>query len=220
MKRETAERVRSRLVEAFGRPAACFLDPVETLVLTILSQHTTDANRDRAFSSLRERFGSLDAVAGASETEIAEAIRVGGLQHQKAKAIRASLDRIRAERGSLDLRFLKRRSAGQAVEWLAELPGVGPKTAGIVVLFSLRKPYFPVDTHIARVLRRVGWISTKTDPHDEVNALLPRDVELMADLHLSLIRLGRTLCRPRKLACGECPIRSECAVGKRGSEPA
>ncbi|MEW5825205.1 MAG: endonuclease III [Candidatus Bipolaricaulota bacterium] len=214
MQREEMECVRDRLVAALGAPQQQPQDAVETLVLTILSQHTTDANRDRAYASLLRRFGSLDALAGAEESQIADAIRVGGLQRQKAASISRTLNRIRAARGRLDLDFLRLTSVNEALAWLTALPGVGPKTAGIVLLFALGKPYFPIDTHILRVLRRVGWMGRRGDPHRLANAALPQDVSLLAELHLLLIQLGRTTCRPRRPRCGECPIREFCAHGR------
>jgi len=204
-----------RLSERFGSPTDRPRDPVETLVLTILSQNTTDVNRDRAFASLLERFATLAEIADARESEIADAIRVGGLQRGKAHAIRETLRRIRAERGRFDLEFLRAMDVDAALSWLLEFDGVGRKTAGIVLLFAFGKAYFPVDTHIRRVLTRVGWIRGNEEPHDRVNGILPRDAKLMASLHLLLIQLGRSLCRPRDPICSECPIRERCSHGRR-----
>ena len=95
--------------------------------------------------------------------------------------------------------------------WLLASPGVGKKTAGIVMLFSFGRPYFPVDTHIRRVLTRVGLVEPSGDPHDQANAVLPPDAPLMAALHLQIIRLGREICHPRRPECSRCPIRDECA---------
>jgi len=205
----------ARLANRFGPSRPESRTPVEELVLTILSQNTTDANRDRAFASLLDRFGTLAAVAEADEPEIAEAIRIGGLQQQKARAIREALRRLGAERGELDLGFLDDLSVEDALKWLLDLPGVGLKTAGIVLLFSFGKPYFPIDTHIRRVLARVGWIRGGEEPHRRVNSILDPEPALMADLHLHLIRLGRSLCHPRNPECDECPILERCEEGGR-----
>jgi endonuclease-3 len=204
-----------RLASRYGPVAETERSPVETLVLTILSQNTTDTNRDQAYASLLDRFATLEAVARAPEAEIEEAIRVGGLQKQKAHSIRASLTRILDERGRLELDFLGTLDLSEALVWLLDLPGVGRKTAGIVLLFSFGRPYFPVDTHIRRVLTRVGWLQGREEPHRRVNRLLQDDPRLMSDLHLQLIRLGRTLCKPRAPLCGECPIRDRCRHGRR-----
>ncbi|MGB2983937.1 MAG: endonuclease III [Candidatus Bipolaricaulia bacterium] len=188
---------------------------METLVLTILSQNTTDTNRDRAYASLIDRFRTVEAIAEAEEGEIADAIRGGGLQQQKAHAIRESLRHIESEQGRMSLAFLESLKLEDALAWLLALPGVGRKTAGIVLLLSFGKPYFPVDTHIRRILTRVGWIRGREEPHRRVNSILGKDPELMADLHLQLIRLGRALCSPRNPLCGECPIRERCRHGRR-----
>jgi len=213
---ETALWIAEKLDQQFGPVEPRPGDPVETLVATILSQNTNDTNRDRAYRSLIERFKTLEAVAEANEEEIAEAIRVGGLHRGKAHSIKASLKRIIEERGSLDLSFLSEFATGEGLDWLLSLPGVGDKTAGIVLLFALDKPYFPVDTHIRRVLKRVGLIGNGEDPHRVMNATLPKDPGLMRGLHLHLIRLGRTVCRPRRPDCPDCPLSPGCLHNKGG----
>ena len=204
----------ARLEGQFGSAVEGERSAVETLILTILSQNTTDTNRDRAYAALIDRYGTLDGVAEAPEEEIANVIRVGGLQQQKARSIRSSLDRILAERGSLDLSFLDEMDLDQALGWLIDLPGVGRKTAGIVLLFSFGRPFFPIDTHIRRILTRAGWLDGKGEPHTRVNGYLAPDPQLMYGLHLQLIRLGRTLCKPQRPCCDECPILDRCAHGR------
>jgi endonuclease-3 len=203
-------KIAARLRDRYGSIEVTRRDPVEELVLTILSQNTNDRNRDRAYAALMERFGSLAAVKDASPEEIAAAIRVGGLHHRKGERIKQVLARIAAERGKLDLSFLGELPLDAALSWLLSFPGVGRKTAGIVLLFSFGKPYFPVDTHIARVTRRLGLVGPKEDPHAKMNALLPPDPALMAQLHLGLIRLGRELCSPRRPKCSPCPLCDLC----------
>jgi len=217
--RAKAVRIAARLIDHYGRPHVDPANPVQSLVVTILSQNTSDTNRDRTYTSLLERFGTLDAVRTAPIGAIGHAIRVGGLHHQKSERIREVLRRIHRERGQLDLSFLGDLDLDSAIDWLLASPGVGRKTAGIVMLFSFGKPYFPVDTHIRRVLGRVGLIEAKGDPHKQANALLPRDPALMASLHLLIIRLGREICRPRKPDCPICPIRTECAWASREPTP-
>ncbi len=214
MERRAAEWIRNRLAETYGPPSVPRGDPLETLVATILSQNTNDANRDRAYASLLKRFGSLERVSRASEADIEAAIRVAGLQAQKARTLRDILARVRATAGKLDLGFLGRMSSEDAFSWLRASRGVGTKTASIVLLFSFGLPFFPVDTHVGRVLRRVGTIPARGDAFRYAAGALPRDSALLLDLHLLLIQLGRTLCRPRRPVCGVCPIQSRCEHGR------
>ena len=209
-----------RLNERFGTVSTETDDPVETLVLTILSQNTNDTNRDRAYASLLEAFGSLDAVRDQPLEAVAAAIRVGGLHRQKAQSILHALDRIAQERGALDLSFLGEQPMDEALSWLLRLPGVGKKTAGIVLLFSFRRPYFPVDTHIRRIATRIGWLSEQDDPHDRMNRLLPADPSLMRRLHLHLISHGRSICKARNPQCDACTLRTVCAFGAADQERA
>ncbi len=202
--------IESRVSACYGEISAQKRDPVKTLIKTILSQNTNDGNRDRAYQSLLDRFETLPAVKEAPVEEIAEAIRVGGLPRQKALRIKQVLLRIEQEQGSLDLSFLSGLSLDKAMAWLLASPGVGKKTAGIVMLFSFGKPYFPIDTHIRRVLTRVGLAEPKKDPHDRLNAILPKGPTFMATLHLHLIRLGREVCHPRCPDCPACSLRDGC----------
>lgn len=206
--------IKARLSARYGEISLQRADPLETLIKTILSQNTNDSNRDRAYRSLRRRFGSLTAIKDAEVKEIAEAIRVGGLHRQKALRIKQVLQRVEQETGSLDLSYLGGLSLDEGMAWLLASPGVGKKTAGIVVLFSLGKPYFPVDTHIRRVLTRLGVVEPQEDPHDRMNAMLPKDPQFMATLHLYLIQLGREVCRPRCPDCLHCPLNDRCKWAK------
>lgn len=212
--------IADRLIGHYGVPEIEIIDPIENLVLTILSQNTTDVNRDRAFASLMKTFGTLDRVRLAPIADMAAAIQVGGLQHQKSRSICNALNQIMAERGSLDLSFLNDLSLSDAVAWLRALPGVGPKTAGIVILFSFHRPFFPADTHIRRIMSRLGLVPEKGDPHPHLNELLPADPTLMQQLHLLAIRLGRALCHPSKPECEGCPLHPECLWTRaHGSTP-
>lgn len=202
--------IAARLLDHYGAIALPRSDALTTLIKTILSQNTNDGNRDRAYRSLFGHFGSLAKVKDAKVEKIAEAIQVGGLHRQKALRIKKVLQRIEQEQGSLELSFLGELSLDGAMAWLLASPGVGKKTAGIVLLFSCNKPYFPVDTHIRRVLTRIGLIGPREDPHDRLNAILPKDPLFMATLHLHLIRLGRELCHPRRPACRTCPLGEGC----------
>lgn len=182
-------------------------DPLDVLIKTILSQNTNDANRDRAYTALRQGFPTWEAVAAAPEAAIAEAIRPGGLHRQKARVIKHVLNTLLRERGQLKLDYLADMSLEEAMRELMRFPGVGKKTAGIVLLFALKKPYFPVDTHIKRITRRLGWVKSG-DPHDKLNPLIPD--ELKYQLHLHLIRHGRETCRARRPRCADCILNDLC----------
>jgi endonuclease-3 len=207
-----------RLAERFGRPGICGheTDPVRNLVLTILSQNTTDANRDRAYDLLMERFPTLSSLAAARPSEVEDAIRSGGLAKAKAKAILGALARLREERGGYSLDFLRGMPLPAAREVLTSFPGVGVKTANIVLLFSFGLPAFPVDTHILRVTKRLGLVPAAAtlakaaillEPHVETGDHGP--------LHLNLIRLGREVCKPRNPLCAGCPLLPVCPEGAR-----
>ncbi len=185
---------------------------LDLLLRTILSQHTSDRNRDRAFAALREAFPSWDAVLAAPTEAVADAVRGAGLHRQRAERIQAVLRRVRAAQGTLALDFLGRLPDDQAAAWLLALPGVGKKTAYVVLLFGFGRPFFPVDTHIARVTKRLGVWDGRGDPHDALGPLVPAGREL--PLHLHLIRLGRETCRPRSPRCPHCPLLDLCPHGR------
>ena len=201
-----------RLLDRYGEIEFTTSDPVEELITTILSQNTNDTNRDRAYHSLINRFGGLAGVKDAPTQEIAEAIKIGGLHNQKSIRIKEVLERIMRERGSLNISFLSDLPLDEAIAWLLSFPGVGKKTAGIVMLFSFDKPYFPVDTHIKRVSQRLGLADAKDDPHIRMNEIIPHDAALMRRLHLQLIRLGREVCHPRNPDCVNGPLHERCPV--------
>jgi len=137
-------------------------EPIDELIATVLSQHTNDINRDRAFEQLKKRFPSWEQVLRAPVRSIASAIKPAGLSNQKAPRIKAILQQIaEANDGNLTLDFLERMPPDEALAWLKRLPGVGPKTAACVLLFSFGKPVFPVDTHIFRISKRLGWLDEK-----------------------------------------------------------
>ncbi len=212
-------RVVSGLLAArFGRPDVCAheTDPLRNLVLTILSQNTTDANRDRAFDRLAKRFPTLPALAAARPSELEEAIRVGGLAKAKAKAILGALARIREDRGGFSLDFLRGMPLSAAREYLTSFPGVGVKTANIVLLFSFGMPAFPVDTHVLRVTKRLGLVPVTFPLAKAALALEPHvGAGDHGPLHLNLVRLGREVCRPRNPLCAECPLLAVCPEGAR-----
>jgi len=208
-------RIASRFEELYGPiPWKSHGDPLDILILTILSQNTNDTNRDRAYESLKEKFPSYEAIVKADVEKLAEAIQVGGLHRQKARRIQKILRAIQAEHGKFSLDHLKELSREEALQDLLQHDGVGKKTAGIVLTFSLNKPYFPVDTHITRITRRLRLIKNKQDPHDVMNRLVPD--HLKYQLHLHLIRHGRETCKARKPLCEPCVINDLCPVPAKG----
>ena len=190
-------------------------DPLSELIVTILSQNTSDLNSRRAFDSLLSRFGAWEAVAGGSVEDIAESIKLGGLAQVKAPRIKQILQQIQAQRGSLDLKFLKKMPVAEAKTWLRSLPGVGPKTAACVLLFSLGKPVLPVDTHILRVAKRLGLIDSSVSAekaHEVLGEMVPsRDVY---QFHIHMIEHGRRVCKAQRPRCRECVLLKICPTGQ------
>jgi endonuclease III len=207
-----ARQVYRRLLDFYGEPVwRTPLPPVDELVSTILSQNTNDLNRDRAFESLRSHFPTWESVRLAEPLAVIAAIRPAGLANQKGPRIQQVLKDIFAERGSLDLTFLKELPIDEARAWLMKHKGVGPKTAAIVLLFSLGRPAFPVDTHIFRITGRLGLRLEKMtveQAHKYLEKLLPP--EMFYATHLNLIRLGREICIARKPTCDRCPLCPVC----------
>jgi endonuclease-3 len=214
---ELARQVHQRLLDFYGQPTwRNPLSPLDELVSTILSQNTNDTNRDRAYNSLRKRFPTWEAVRDAETATVIEAIRPAGLSNQKGPRIQQVLRQITAERGSLDLFFLKDLPLEEARRWLMKFKGIGPKTAAIVLLFSLGRPAFPVDTHIYRVTGRIGLRLEKMtveEAHIHLEKILPPETYFAA--HLNLIRLGREICAARKPNCLVCPLCDLCAFGQK-----
>ena len=213
-----ALKIHKRLLTTYGQPTwRNPLPPIDELVSTILSQNTNDTNRDRAFTALRTQLPTWELVRDAPVRKVIEAIRPAGLANQKGPRIQSVLRQITAERGSLDLTFLKDLPLEEARAWLMKFKGVGPKTAAIVLCFSLGRPAFPVDTHIYRVTGRIGLRPPNMSveqAHAHLESIFPPESYYAA--HLNLIRLGREICHPRKPACLDCPIRDLCEAGLDG----
>ncbi len=204
--------VHQRLLAAYGDPERrrCG-DPVGQLVATILSQNTSDVNTERAYAALRAAFRDWRAVMEAPTEAVAEAIRSGGLANQKAPRIQAALRRIHEARGDFDLDWLAALPVDEARRWLDDLPGVGNKTASIVLLFCFGRPAFPVDTHVHRVTRRLGLAPAKASP-DQVMRIIEAHTppDWFYPLHLNLIRHGRAVCKARAPRCDGCPLADIC----------
>jgi len=190
-------------------------DPLDMLVSVILSQATSDVNSRRTFAALKRRFPTWDAALRAREATIAATIKAGGLANQKAKVIKHLLRQIKTEHGTLDLSFLHEMTADEAAKYLSQFRGAGPKTVACTLLFACRKDVFPLDTHIFRVLRRVGLIPQKCSDaraHEIMNALVPPGK--FYSFHVNLIRHGRKICRPREPLCTRCPVVEYCDYGQ------
>jgi endonuclease III len=201
-----------RLEAAYGKAVLRTRRPaLDELVLTILSQNTSDRNSEHAYARMRERFPTWEDVRDAPETELVEALRPGGLAVQKAPRIQAVLRDL----DRLDLEWLGGLPADEAMRWLVALPGVGPKTASCVLLFSLDVPVMPVDTHIHRIALRVGLVPAGTTA-DAAHALLTEMTppDRMLEAHLLLIRHGRTTCTARRPRCEECVLLDLCDYGR------
>ena len=201
-----------RLSALYGRPVwRPHGDGMTELVLTILSQNTSDTNSGRAFMRLVSRFPSWEELMAAAPREIEREIRAGGLATTKAPRIKAILEEVWGRIGSFDLSFLRETPLAEAKGWLRSLPGVGPKTAACVLMFALGRPALPVDTHVQRVGQRLGLVPAKTgaaEAHDVLEAVLaPEEVY---PFHVSLIKHGRQLCRAQRPLCAECPLNDRC----------
>jgi endonuclease-3 len=205
------------LERAYGEPVNKWTgwDVLDMLVAVILSQATSDANSDRTYDALKKRFPTWDAVLRARPQTLVETIRLGGLANQKAAVIRELLREVKERHGSFDLSFLRASPASEAVEYLASFRGVGPKTAACTLLFACGLDVFPLDTHIFRILRRVGLIPAKCSDrfaHEVMNRVVPAGK--FYPFHVNLIRHGRKLCRPREPICERCPIVEYCDYGR------
>jgi len=202
----------STLTNSYGPfPEEPRLDPAHELTFTILSQHTSDINSERAFQGLMNTFGDLMSVAQAEVSEIEQAISRGGLAKIKAPRIKAILNRILELNGSLDLSFLSEMPLQEAKTWLRQLPGIGPKSAGIILNFSLGMPAMAIDTHIYRVCQRLGLIGKKVTV-DKAHELMEEavDPEQVFTFHIAFITHGRQICKAQRPLCEECLLAKHC----------
>ncbi len=221
---EIAEKIREEkpfhyivqnLESSFGEPKLSRKsDPLAMLINIILSQATSDVNSHRTFKNLKERFVNWEAVLAADESEIADAIRLGGLANQKAKVIKNLLAQIKETHGKLSLKFVEKMSDESARDFLNAFRGVGPKTVACTLLFASHKEVFPLDTHIFRILKRMGILPEKISDggaHKLLDELVPKGK--FYSLHVNLIRLGKQICRPREPLCEQCPLIEYCDYG-------
>lgn len=211
------KKVSAKLEKLYGKKRwQVHSDPLSELIATILSQNTSDLNSHRAYLSLKSRFKTWDNVRKAKARQIANTIRSGGLADIKAKRIKVILQQIFEENGKLNLNFLKRWSTEKIREYLGRYQGVGEKTIACVLLFSLKRPALPVDTHVLRVSRRLGLVPPKTDAR-KAEWMLEELVspQRVYRFHLDLIKHGRKICKAANPRCPECVLLEICDYGEK-----
>lgn len=213
------QRIAAHLRELYGYPRwREHLSPIDELVSTILSQNTSDTNRDMAFNRLKARFESWEEVRDADPEAVIDAIRPAGLANQKGPRIQAALQHLTQTQGAISLEHLRSMPTADAKRWLTSIHGIGPKTAAIILLFAMNKPAFPVDTHVHRVTRRLGLIGEKVSAekaHEALEAIVPQ--EDFYAFHLQVIQHGREVCHARNPKCEICPLQDECLYYQRNA---
>jgi endonuclease-3 len=213
-RRDATQRIRAterRLTASYGPAERERYDPLDELVLTILSQNTNDANRDVAYARLRERLPTWDEVRAAPRRRVESAIRPAGLWKQKARAIQEFLSALAEERAELALDHLQAMRDEEAIAYLTTFRGIGVKTAACVLCFSLGRPMMPVDTHVHRLAARLGLVDATASAeraHEVLNTLVPPDLRF--SLHIQMIRHGRRVCVARRPRCSECALADLC----------
>lgn len=219
---ETLKRLRrciDLLEGEYGLPKRRGLSPVDLLVQTILSQNTTSANTHRAFDNLKRRYPDYGALLDAPDEEVAQAIRCGGLANIKTRRIKEALVAIKGRNGSIDLDFLRDAGPEEARSYLMTLPGVGPKTAAVVLLFAFKMPLLPVDTHVNRLSRRLGFVPEEASLEEAERTLeeiTPK--EKYCSFHVNLIRHGRAVCSARSPSCDGCILAEICPYPDRAGQ--
>lgn len=202
------------LLKTYGeRPLKPRREPMHELISTMLSHRTTQNNEALAFQRMWDRFGSWEAIRDAPVEELTEAIAPANFAEAKAPNIKKVLARIYDERGEYNIDFLRDLPLEQAMEWLMALPGVGIKTASLVMLFCFHKPVMPVDTHVHRVSQRIGLIGPKVGTeaaHHLLLALLPNDPYFLFNFHVSALKHGQQLCVWGNPKCAPCPLKHLC----------
>jgi endonuclease III len=193
-------------------------NPLEELLFILCSVQTQESNYRRTFAALRRAFPSFDALASASQKKIAEPLKRGGLSPTKSRWIKTICKRIKAAFGRVTLAPLRQMNDEHCEAFLASLPGVGVKVARCVMMYSLGRQVFPVDTHCWRICRRLGWIRptckdgvcSRRDM-DRLQEKIP--MHLRFSLHVNLISLGRELCLDGNPRCSACPLLKTCPTG-------
>ncbi|MHC4251722.1 MAG: endonuclease III domain-containing protein [Planctomycetota bacterium] len=217
--RARCARINRALVKHYGEPKwPGPQDPLEVLVRTILTQSTAAANSERAYKALRGAYATWEGLADAKIDAVARAIRPGGLAKRKAKHIVKLVRDLRKEYGAASLEFIKSMSVREAMRALNGIEGVGPKTGACVILFALGREICPVDTHIHRILQRIGIFQTSVTPEAAFEILQPLvPAGSSYAFHVNLIRLGREVCKAGKPRCSSCPVETECRYPSKTS---
>jgi len=214
--RSKYRRLAAVLSEVYGYPTwRQHLPPVDELISTILSQNTSDTNRDRGFGALKARFPTWEEVRDAPAGQVIEAIRPAGLANRKGPRIQAALRYLTETQGRITLDHLNELTVEEAKAWLTAINGVGAKTAAIILCFAFGRPAFPVDTHVHRVTGRLGLIEpgvTADQAHIILEKIIPP--EDYYAFHLQVIQHGRQVCHARNPACDQCPLQAECLYFK------
>ena len=213
--RTVQQRLRAEQGRFIPKPV---LPVIDEIVATVLSQHTSDINSERAFAQLKNVFPSWEQLAAAPVGQVADAIRCGGIADQKARRIQQILAAIEDREGRLNLDRLHDLDDAAVAAYLESLPGVGPKTAACVLTFALGRAAFPVDTHVHRVAIRLGWIpaaATADQAHRLLGPRVPADIRY--DLHVALITHGRQVCRAQRPRCDHCVLRDLCSYSPSAS---
>ncbi len=211
--RAKARRVAHHLEEFLGLPqqGESLPPPLDMLIATILSQNTNDKNSHRAYTLLRRKYPRWEDVAHAPLRSIVAAIRSGGMANQKAARIKQVLAIVNERFGAFDLKDLYNWPDQDVIDELVQLKGVGLKTAACVLLFSLRRDVFPVDTHVHRICSRLGLVPGQGGPErtfELMRTIIPKGKGY--SFHTNLIRFGRRVCRSANPACNHCPVVKEC----------
>ena len=210
--RARCARTNKLLIQAYEKPDwPGPRDPIDVLVRTILSQSTTEAKAKKTYAALKKAYPTWDAVASAKPEAVTKVLHSGGLAKTKGKAIINVLRDLRKERGTATLEFIKTMSVREAMRAFEAFEGVGPKTGACVLLFALGREVCPVDTHIHRILQRMGMIPPGTTPEDTFELLQPLVPKGQSYVfHVNLIRLGREACKASRPRCSVCPVETEC----------
>ena len=210
-----------RLYGNEARPASDFRyeEPLDDLILTILSQNTNDKLRDKAFANMKGRYSSREEVAHADIEELKDVLRIAGMSGTKPPRIQQILDAVKEKFGVYSIKELRGWTQPDVRAYLTSLPGVGPKTSAIVECFDLDLPGFPVDTHITRLSKRFGWAAEKLPP-DKIQEILEAELpqERLRGGHLNFLEHGRGICNARKPRCGECTMFRWCPFGRKEHE--
>ncbi len=209
------------LIKRYGVPPrpAVFPDPAEMLIATILSQNTNDNNSFRAYKNLKAKYRNFEDLINTKLPVLEKTISVAGLTKQKAYAIKNFVNTIYKEQGRISIDYLREMKEEEAIEHLIRFKGVGVKTASCVLLFAMDRNVCPVDTHVNRIVNRLGIV--KSSAPDKTYFLLNEKFPagIAHSFHTNLIKLGREICKPQKPACSVCPIEKLCIFKEKNFEP-